>query len=97
MIAVVSESCLRGAGSKLQVLALRPRFAAAAARRAAEAAGQDYEASEFDDDEDAAKGMARLFVEVGECYAALIASGAEYIWHQIHVQSPKGSQIPLRR
>lgn len=31
-------------------------------------------ADEFDDDEDTAKGMARLFAEVGEAYIHLVAT-----------------------
>ena len=59
------------------VLALRPRFAVAAARAgaggAAAAAASSRGAADYDDDDDAAAGMARLFAEVGEAYVEAIA------------------------
>ncbi|KAK9830032.1 hypothetical protein WJX72_009312 [[Myrmecia] bisecta] len=62
-----------------RVLALRPRFAVAAQRAQAIKDGKDEDAVEhgnFDDDDDTAKGMARVFAEVGEAYTALIATGS---------------------
>lgn len=57
----------------LQVMALRPRFVAAAqqAQQAEDGNGGVYD----DDDVEAVKGMARLFAELGESYTALIATG----------------------
>jgi transportin-3 len=34
---------------------------------------------DFDDDEDTAKGMARLFAEVGEAYIFLVASAVQEV------------------
>ena len=53
----------------MQVLQLRGRF-----REAATAVAKDADAEP--DELDAAKGIARLWVEVGEAYSTLIASGA---------------------
>jgi hypothetical protein len=36
---------------------------------------------DFDDDEDTAKGMARLFAEVGEAYIFLVASAVQEASH----------------
>jgi transportin-3 len=59
------------------VLSLRPRFAAAAARARGEAPSTPAAASpSFEDDDDTARGMARLFAEVGEAYVGLIAGAA---------------------
>jgi len=57
----------------LQVMALRPRFVAAAqqAQQAEAGNGGGYD----EDDIEAVKGMARLFAELGESYTALIAIG----------------------
>jgi transportin-3 len=63
-------------------LALRPRFALAARRAAAEAAGRgdggdgDLGADDWDDDEDTAKDMARLFAEVAEACIHPLAEAA---------------------
>ncbi|KAG2431638.1 hypothetical protein HYH02_013215 [Chlamydomonas schloesseri] len=56
------------------IMGLRSRFAVAARRREAEMGRGSAGAGEgeFDDDEDSAKGMARLFCEVGEAYLSLI-------------------------
>ncbi len=62
----------------LQVMSLRSRFLVMSRRADAERSGKDVpdaEGAEFDDSEDTAKGMARLFAEVGECYVGLIAAG----------------------
>jgi len=57
------------------VMGLRPRFSVASRRLQAEHDGKEQDTSdEFDDDEDTAKGMARLFAEVGEAYIMLVAS-----------------------
>ncbi|KAG1678979.1 hypothetical protein FOA52_013042 [Chlamydomonas sp. UWO 241] len=60
-----------------EVMKLRGRFAIAARRLASEAPGSpvppDDATDDFDDDEDTAKGMARLFAEAGEAYIFLIA------------------------
>jgi len=48
---------------------LLPRF-----KKAAEQAAKDTE--ELEEDEEAVRGMARLFAEVGEAYTGLIATGA---------------------
>ncbi|KXZ44767.1 hypothetical protein GPECTOR_62g882 [Gonium pectorale] len=63
------------------IMGLRGRFAVAARRREAETdrsvAGRGAGGAgegEFDDDEDTAKGMARLFCEVGEAYLTLIVT-----------------------
>ncbi|KAK9827594.1 hypothetical protein WJX81_001986 [Elliptochloris bilobata] len=58
------------------VLELRPRFAVLAQREAAERSGGGEGGHEGDDDIETAKGIARLFAEVGEAYTALIAAGA---------------------
>jgi len=65
----------------LQVMALRPRFVAAAqqAQQAEDGNGGVYD----EDDVEAVKGMARLFAELGESYTALIATGI-YDIHIIH-------------
>jgi transportin-3 len=63
-------------------LALRPRFALAARRAAAEAAGRgdggdgDLGADDWDDDDDTAKDMARLFAEVAEACIHPLAEAA---------------------
>ncbi|KAG2426913.1 hypothetical protein HXX76_012699 [Chlamydomonas incerta] len=56
------------------IMGLRSRFVVAARRREAEMGRGSAGAGEgeFDDDEDSAKGMARLFCEVGEAYLSLI-------------------------
>jgi transportin-3 len=60
-----------------RVMALRPRFHVAAQRAAAERAGRDdAPESEHDDAEEEARAMARLFAEVGEAYAELVATAA---------------------
>lgn len=62
----------------MQVLGLRPRFAVLAQREAAERSGGGGTEGghEGDDDLETAKGIARLFAEIGEAYTALIATGA---------------------
>ena len=56
----------------MQVMALRPRFAAAAQQ----AQAQNGSAGGYDEDDiEAVKSMARLFAELGESYTALIATG----------------------
>lgn len=63
--------------ARRQVLGLRPRFAVLAQREAAERSGGGGEGGhEGDDDLETAKGVARLFAEIGEAYTALIATGA---------------------
>ncbi|GIL53842.1 hypothetical protein Vafri_9477 [Volvox africanus] len=49
------------------IMGLRGRFSVAAGR-----GGSGAREGEYDDDEDSAKGMARLFCEVGEAYMSLI-------------------------
>lgn len=66
----------------LQVMALRPRFAAAA-QQAQQAEDGNVEVYDEDDIE-AVKGMARLFAELGESYTALIATGI-YGGHMMHI------------
>lgn len=63
---------------RMQVLGLRPRFAVLAQREAAERSGGGGAEGghEGDDDLETAKGIARLFAEIGEAYTALIATGA---------------------
>lgn len=58
----------------LQVMQLLPRFVRASQAAAAQAHPGDDGSEEWDDDE-TAKGMARLFAEVGEAYCGLIATG----------------------
>ncbi|GAX77385.1 hypothetical protein CEUSTIGMA_g4831.t1 [Chlamydomonas eustigma] len=69
------------------VMQLRPRFAVASRRFAEEAGLQAAAANnvrdEFDDDEDTAKGMARLFAEVGEAYIFLIATAVKEVWSPV--------------
>ena len=69
----IDLSCLQSMTVYLQVMALRPRFVAAAqqAQQAEEGNGGGYD----EDDVEAVKGMARLFAELGESYTALIATG----------------------
>ncbi len=67
------------------VMSLRPRFAVAARRFAAEQGGGSAEdvggaRDDFDDDEDTSKGMARLFCEVADAYMALIATAVKEVW-----------------
>jgi hypothetical protein len=62
----------------VQVLALHPRFVVVMQRAVAIANGtdeQETEAAVLDDDEDTAKGLARLFAELGEAYTPLIVRG----------------------
>ena len=56
----------------MQVLELLPRFERCVRSSQAEASGKDAEDT---DDEDFAKGAARLFVELGEAYTTMVASG----------------------
>jgi len=66
----------------VQVIELIPRFALSARVARAEAAGQstnDIQGADAADDEDTIKGMARLFVEIGEAFTAMIATG----WHAL--------------
>eukprot|EP00878_Enallax_costatus_P020398 GHUV01021558.1.p1 GENE.GHUV01021558.1~~GHUV01021558.1.p1 ORF type:complete len:515 (+),score=87.61 GHUV01021558.1:142-1545(+) len=63
----------------MKVMALRPRFSLALRKAIAESEGRDggHEPDvddEFDDDEEAVKGMARLFCEVAEAYIQLVLS-----------------------
>ena len=58
----------------IQVMALRPRFRAAAQQAQQEQQNPGSSAYTADDVE-AVKGMARLFAELGESYTALIATG----------------------
>jgi hypothetical protein len=63
---------------RAQVLALHPRFVVVSQRAAALANSSDEheaEAAALDDDEDTAKGLARLFAELGEAYTPIIATG----------------------
>lgn len=61
-----------------EVMALRPRFHICLQQALAERAGHEYTGGggEHEDSEETAKGMARLFAEVGEAYTGLIATGA---------------------
>lgn len=54
---------------------LLPRFARAAEQGRAAALGHHAADDEEEEDEETAKGIARLFAEVGEAYTALIATG----------------------
>ncbi len=56
-----------------QVMALRPRFTAAAQQ--AQSDSEQSQGAYDQDDVEAVKGMARLFAELGESYTALIATG----------------------
>lgn len=59
-------------------MALLPRFLVASQRARAELENKDPPpgvTGAFDDDDETAKGMARLFAEVGEAYVAIIAEG----------------------
>lgn len=58
-----------------QVFQLQPRFAAVAHQQQS----QDHSTSELVDDEDTAKGMARLFAEVGEAFTEIIAAGNQQL------------------
>ena len=60
----------------MQVMSLRGQFAASVQQAQAAQAASPEEAHTADDDDETAKGMARLFAEVGESYTDLIASGA---------------------
>jgi transportin-3 len=62
------------------VLGLLPRFRACVrGAHAREGGGGEGGEVEDDDDEETAKGMARLFAEVGEAYTGLIASGTGHV------------------
>ncbi|KAG2500508.1 hypothetical protein HYH03_001285 [Edaphochlamys debaryana] len=63
------------------IMGLRSRFSVAARRREAEMGRGSAGAGEgeFDDDEDTAKGMARLFCEVGEAYLSLIVTAVSEV------------------
>lgn len=54
----------------LQVMQLQPRFAAVAQQLRL-----DHSTGDLPDDEDTAKGMARLFAEIGEAFTDIIAAG----------------------
>ena len=60
-----------------KVMELLPRFQAAART----SAGIEATPSGHTDDDETAKGMARLFAEVGEAYVGLIATGACRVLH----------------
>lgn len=60
------------------IMALRPRFAVCARRAAGEKASPRA-LHGYDDDEETARGMARLFAEVGEAYVGLIATGEDSV------------------
>ncbi|CAL8471497.1 g11039 [Coccomyxa elongata] len=64
------------------VMQLLPRFVRASQAAAAQAHAGDDGSEEGDDDE-TAKGMARLFAEVGEAYCALIATGSQQSVHPV--------------
>ncbi|BDA46876.1 Transportin-3 [Coccomyxa sp. Obi] len=64
------------------VMQLLPRFVRASQAAAAQAHAGDDGSEEGDDDE-TAKGMARLFAEVGEAYCALIATGNQQAVHPV--------------
>lgn len=51
-------------------------------------AGPSGAERDFDDDEDSAKGMARLFVEVGEAYLSLIITATQ----EVRVRGQMGSE-----
>jgi transportin-3 len=55
---------------------LLPRFVKATQQARAAAQGDHAADEEEEDDEETAKGMARLFAEVGEAYTSLVATGA---------------------
>ena len=57
----------------MQVLQLCPRLAHVAAQLQTESAITQTNAA---DDDDAARGMARLFIEAGETYTHMLTSGA---------------------
>ena len=69
--------CLKTAALSplFQVMGLRPRFMAVAEQARIVAGGGEPPANEFDDDEETAKGMARLFAEAGEAHAHSVTSG----------------------
>lgn len=56
-------------------MGLRPRFVAVAWAVKEEAEGRVAPANDLDDDEETAKGMARLFAEAGEAHAASVVTG----------------------
>ena len=61
-----------------QVLQLCPRLAAVAAQLQGEGADAHAHAS---DDEETARGMARLFIDAGETYTDMLASGTyQSLW-----------------
>ena len=65
------------------MLELLPRFSACVHTACAHAEGREAcggAASDEEEDEETAKGMARLFAEVGEAYTGLIASGGSRLF-----------------
>ena len=58
-----------------QVMSLRGQFTAAVQQAQAAQVANPEEAHTAGEDDEAAKGIARLFAEVGESYTDLIASG----------------------
>ena len=64
--------CPSNSSRMSQVLQLQPRFALVAQQLQL-----DHSTSELSDDEDTAKGMARLFAEVGEAFTEIIAAGGK--------------------
>jgi hypothetical protein len=67
------------------VMSLRPRFLVAVKRAHNDAQGVDTESglsreeAGLEDDQDSVKGMARLFLNTTESYAALVAQGREEV------------------
>ncbi|KAI3438282.1 hypothetical protein D9Q98_000717 [Chlorella vulgaris] len=62
-----------------EVMALKPRFHVCLQQALAERNGGAGPEGEHDDGEEDAKGMARLFAEVGEAYTGLIAEGGPQV------------------
>ncbi|KAI7846036.1 hypothetical protein COHA_000403 [Chlorella ohadii] len=62
-----------------EVMALKPRFHVCLQQALAERNGNTAPEGEHNDSEEDAKGMARLFAEVGEAYTALIAEGGPQV------------------
>lgn len=63
----------------MQVMGLRPRFVQTAQLVRDENEGREPEGNAFDDDQETAKGMARLFAEAGEAHASSIVQDCELL------------------
>lgn len=82
---------------RLQVMSLRGQFTAAVQQAQAAQAANPEDAHTAGEDDEAAKGIARLFAEVGESYTDVIASGARKRAWQRQVRLRASVDPPMPR